>query len=276
MSIQPLIKEELPAPAAGVFEYVSASRLNLWLKCPLAFRLRYIDGAETPTSPAAFVGKAVHMGLECFYRHRQLGLTLSPAEVADRISQQWCQTVADERMSFDSVAVEQACQDQTLVLVQAYVGQVATSEQRPLAVDVAVEAPLVDPATGEDFGMPLVGVMDLVLPDSDGPLIADFKTTARSGEPLAVVHEIQLGCYSYLFRHASGDSEEGLEIRSLVKTKIPKVEFHRYPARNEKHFRRLFAVVRAYLDDLHSDRFLFRPGLGCAMCDFRRICPEHD
>jgi hypothetical protein len=38
---------------------------------------------------------------------------------------------------------------------------------------------------------------------------------------------------------------------------------------------RLFAVIRAYLDDLHSERFVFRPGQGCSYCDFReRHCRE--
>ncbi len=276
MSTQPLNRDVLVTRAGGVFDYVSASRLNLWLKCPRAFRLRYIDGIKSPTSPAQFVGKAVHTGLECFYRHRQLDLMLSPSEVRSRVIDDWGQAVDDENMSFGSVAAEQACQNQSLALVHAYLGQVPAGEQRPLAVEVAVEAPLVDPANGEDLGMPLVGIMDLVLPDTDGPLIADFKTTARSAEPLAVVHEIQLGCYSYLFRHASGDSEGGLEIRNLIKTKIPKVQSHRYAARNEKHFQRLFAVIRAYLDDLHSGKFLFRPGLGCMTCDFRSVCSERD
>ena len=36
----------------------------------------------------------------------------------------------------------------------------------------------------KDLGIPLVGVIDLILPDSDGPTIADFKSVARSGEPL--------------------------------------------------------------------------------------------
>ena len=68
---------------------------------------------------------------------------------------------------------------------------------------------------------------------------------------------------------STGREEGGLEIRSLIKTKTPKLEFHRYEPRNKGHFRRLFAVVRAYLDDLDTGRFVFRPGLGCAMCDYR-------
>jgi len=59
-----------------------------------------------------------------------------------------------------------------------------------------------------------------------------------------------------------------LEIRRLIKTKVPKVEVYGYPARDERHFRSLFAVVRAYLDDLDRGRFVFRPGLHCSMCDY--------
>ena len=40
----------------GPGDYVSPSRLNLWLRCPLAFRLKYVDRVELPTSPALFLG----------------------------------------------------------------------------------------------------------------------------------------------------------------------------------------------------------------------------
>ena len=128
---------------------------------------------------------------------------------------------------------------------------------------------MVDPVSGENLGIPLVGIMDLVLDEPAGPLIADFKTTARGGEPLEITHEIQLSSYSYLFRRTSQQPESALEIRNLVKTKTPKIETHRYAARTERHYRRLFAVIRAYLDALDSGRFVFRPGLGCGFCDYR-------
>jgi hypothetical protein len=57
MSTQPFSRDELVTRAGGVFDYVSASRLNLWLKCPKAFKLRYIDGIKTPTSPAVAVSR---------------------------------------------------------------------------------------------------------------------------------------------------------------------------------------------------------------------------
>src|SRR5258708_36505690 len=103
-------------------------------------------------------------------------------------------------MVFERVAEDQACQRQAVELVAAYLQAVPANEPKPLAVEVSVEAPLVDPATGEDLGIPLVGIMDLVLDEEAGPLIVDFKTAARNSEPLEITHEIQLSCYSYLFR----------------------------------------------------------------------------
>ena len=139
-------------------------------------------------------------------------------------------------------------------------------------MEAAVEAPLIDPQTGEDLGIPLLGVLDLVLDYEAGPLICDFKTSGRSSEPIEILHEIQLSSYAYLFRQVSLWPESGLEIRSLIKTKLPKIEFHSYPARTETHFRRLFSVIREYIDSLDAGRFNFRPGFGCGMCDYRDHC----
>ena len=83
--------------------------------------------------------------------------------------------------------------------------------------------------------------MDLVLGEAGGSVILDFKTAARADELSELTHEIQLGCYAYLFRQSTGTTESALEIRRLIKTKVPQILFHRWPARTERHFQRLFA-----------------------------------
>ena len=256
----------------GPWAYVSPSRLNSWLACPLKFKFRYIDGIRTPTTANLFLGKACHSLLEAFYRHRQLGVPLEPGELQRRLLRSWDDLVAEDGMVFESAADEQRLQQQAVELVDAYLAHVSADEPRPLAVETAIEAPLVDPASGKDLGVPLLGVVDLVLDEPSGPLIADFKTSARSAEPLEVTHEIQLTAYAWLFRQAAKRQEGGLEIRSLIKTKVPKIEVYRYPARTDAHFARFFAVVREYLDALDAGRFNYRPGFGCSMCDFRERC----
>jgi CRISPR/Cas system-associated exonuclease Cas4 (RecB family) len=241
------------------------------LACPLRFKFRYLDGIRTPPTPALFIGKATHAGLEIFYRHRQLGVTLDTSQVTTKLLESWARLVDEEEISFQSVEQEQAMRTQVCDLLAAYLA-FAPQFERPLAVETAVEAPLIDPQTGEDLGMPLLGVLDLVLDYEDGPIICDFKTAARSSEPIETIHEIQLTSYAYLFRQGSPWPESGLEIRSLIKTKVAKCEIHGYPARSDAHFRRLFAVIREYLDALDSGRFNYRPGFGCGMCDYREEC----
>jgi len=260
---------------AGVRDYISPSRLALWLKCPLAFRLQYVEGFRSPSSPAAFVGKMVHAALEAFYRHRQLGLALDACDLAIRLGQGWDAATIEEGVKFASKDDEAAYRRQAVGLVTAYLAKLADDEPRPLAVEVSLEAPLIDPRSGEDLGIPLVGIIDLVLTGGPGLTIVDFKTAARGGAMAEIVHELQLTSYAYLLRHAADQAEAGLEIRQIIKTKTPQVQTHRFGRRSEAHFRRLFAVVRAYLDDLDQGRFVFRPGLACGMCEFRnRQCRE--
>jgi putative RecB family exonuclease len=260
--------EDVQERQGGPLDYVSPSRLSCWLSCPLKWRFRYLDGLRTPTTPSLFIGKAVHNALECYYRHKQLGVTLDANEVNRRSLGSWAQLVDAEEMTFDTPEAEDAMRQQVCDLVRAYLDYVPQDE-KPLAVEVAAESSLVDPFTGENLGIPLVGVIDLVLDGDAGPVIIDHKTAARSSEPMEISHEIQLSSYSWLHRQITGQEEAGLEIRSLIKTKVPKVEFHSYAARTEAHFRRLFSVLREYVDALDSGKHNYRPGFGCGLCDFR-------
>ena len=260
---------ELQERSTDVRAYISPSRLNTWLRCPLAFKLRYVDGVRSPPSKSMFVGKMVHSGLECFYRHKQLGVTLPAGVVVQRMDACWEPLVAEDGLEFKDSAEEVKLRTQSASLVTAYLTQLPANEPTPTTVETKLEAPLVDPFNGEDLGIPLLGVVDLVVDSDDGPLVCDFKTSARSGSPVEIMHEVQLTAYAYLFRQLSGKTEAGLEIRSLIKTKVPKIEYHRYAARTDSHFRRFFQIVRQYLDDLDRAGFVYRPGFGCTMCDFR-------
>jgi CRISPR/Cas system-associated exonuclease Cas4 (RecB family) len=260
---------EVQERSADVRSYISPSRLNTWLRCPLAFKLRYIDGIRSPPSKSMFVGKMVHAGLECFYRHKQLGVKLPAGDVVQRMDACWEPLAVEENVSFKDAADEVKLRTQSGDLVAAYLVQVPVDEPTPTTVETKLEVPLVDPFTGEDLGIPLLGVVDLVVNGEDGPVVCDFKTSARSGSPVEIMHEVQLTAYAYLFRQLADETEAGLEIRSLIKTKVPKIEYHRYAARTGSHFRRFFQIVRQYLDDLDRADFVYRPGFGCTMCDFR-------
>ncbi|HEV3025589.1 MAG TPA: PD-(D/E)XK nuclease family protein, partial [Pirellulales bacterium] len=257
----------MPLAPDGAGNDLSAWRLNTWSTCPLKYKFKYIDGLAAPPAAGEFVRKMVYGLLEHYYRRKQAGEPLSAVDLAQHLRERWHGAALASGVRFASAAEEQGARQQTLGLLAAYVSRVPPDEPRPLEVKRRLEAPLIDPTTGEDSGLRLVGIIDLLLPEANGPLIVEFKVTAQNRQRLEVAHEIQFACTAYLLRHAyQGMAETGFEVCQLVKTKTPQVVWGRYAAREEVHFRRLFAMIRAYLDDLDAKRLIFRPGEACSYC----------
>jgi hypothetical protein len=260
--------EERQQRAGSVWDYVSVSRLNLWLRCPLAFKLKYIDGIDTPPSASQFIGRRVHSALEHLYRQRMVGSEPMADVIESHLRADWHAALESEGNPFGDLRTERSACQQAVQLVAAYRQAEPIDDGASTAVESALRVPLIDPFSGTDLGIPLVGIIDLVLDGRDGPTIVDFKTAARGGRPLTIMHELQLSAYSYLLRQSSGQIERELEIRQLVKTSQPRLERFCYARRSEHQLRRLFAVIRAYLAALERREFIFRPGLMCASCEF--------
>ena len=257
--------------AGQIWDYVSPSRLSLWLKCPLAFRKRYIDGEQTYPSPALFIGKVVHSALAHIYRQRIGGYTCTADNLPMIVADAWNMSMEQEQPYFCDDAEEEKARYQVLSLVTSYLESVAIQNERPVAIEKRYEVPLIDPLTGEYFGIPLVGVIDLVLEEESGYVITDFKT-ASSSSLCEMQYELQLTAYSYLVRNIIEEDETRCEVRQLVKTKVPKVNVYRFSRRTEEHFNRFFGLIREYLDALDKGIYNYRPSWQCSMCDHYGSC----
>jgi len=254
-----------------IWDYVSASRLNLWMKCPLAFRRKYIDGFESLPSPSLVVGKVTHDVLDAIYRCAMVGAYITSSDVPGFVQDAWGRTMVSDSCVFDDAAHEEKCRSQVNDLVTMYLAETNIAGEKPLLVERKFETGLYDPITGEDIGIPLVGVIDLVLEGEDGPIIVDFKTAA-SASHCDLQHELQLTAYAYLVRAFYGYDESELQVRQLVKTKTPKIVTHRFPPRSDEHFVRFFEIVREYLDALDRGVFNYRPSWNCSMCEHSGYC----
>ena len=100
-----------------IWDYVSPSRLSLWLKCPLAFRKRYIEDIQTCPSPSLFVGKVVHMVIAHIYRLRSIGQICTTDDLSMLVADAWKMAMETETCYFDDDAQEEKCRYQVLDLV---------------------------------------------------------------------------------------------------------------------------------------------------------------
>ncbi len=264
--------QQTQAPEPQVWNYVSASRLNLWMRCPLAFRRKYLEGVTSPSTPSLFVGKVVHGVLEHVYRCLMVGTIATTEDVPAFVEAAWTQTMDSEPCVFADAEQETKSRNLVSDLIRAYLSEIDIASEKPIAVEKKYEVPLIDPITGEDFGIPLVGIVDLVLDGEGGPIVTDFKTAASASVSCELQNELQLTGYAYLIREAFGQNESALEIRQLVKTKTPKIVVHRLPPRTERHFERFFGIVREYLECLDRGVFNGRPSWNCSLCEHSGSC----
>jgi len=273
MSIIEFMRQEQEQQQTGqIMDYISPSRLSLWMKCPLSFKRRYIDDWKPTPSPALFVGKVTHSLLGHVYQLRAAGQDCPSDTLPTLVADAWKFGMETEPPCFENGAEEEKSRFQILDLVTAYINSVPIQDEVPIAIERKYEVPLIDPATGENLGIPLLGVLDLVLKEECGNVITDFKTSSTSSiNDLA--HEVQLTSYAYLFREATEQEELRCEVRQLVKSKTPKVQIHRFPRRSDEHFTRFFGLIREYLDSLDKKVFNYRPSWTCgSTCEHYTAC----
>lgn len=188
---------------------ISASRLGLWLQCRLKFYFRYILQIQKPPTPSRHAGSTVHAVLQHWNMARWRREPFAIERFKALFGTQW--TTLQESTKIRWQGEEESERASAWRALEYYFRQTPIkANERPEAVEVKVEADL------SNHGLPtLIGVLDLV---RAGGRIVDFKVVGKSPSQEQVVHthEVQLTCYSLLYRDATGWPESGLELHHLV------------------------------------------------------------
>lgn len=252
-------------PDSGPIDYLSASRLKCWQECRLKFFFRYVEKIQSPTSPALFVGKAVHHVLQQWNLYRWRGEPADAETLRQTFSNYW-ESQQDED-EIDWGGKEEEHREKTWTLLEYYLEHTPISlDEKPEGVEVIVERDLVA------HGLPpLRGVIDLV---RKGGGIVDFKTSARTPDRslAGLLHETQLGVYALLYREATGGKESGFELQFLVKTKVPKLEIVSLDPVSPDQVRRLLHIMESLVTGVEAEDYIPSPGLQCSFCDYRTQC----
>lgn len=248
----------------GLQQTVSASRLGLFLQCRLKFYFRYVAQIQKPKTPALHVGNSVHSALKAWNKARWLNQPLSLKALFDEFSKAWADQ-STEPVEWEPGEEE----DEKKVgwrLLDTYLRESnLSSDVKPDAVEVPVEADL------KSHGLPkLIGVLDLVQQRQ----IIDYKTSSATPNPEKTphTHETQTSSYAILYRHNTGNQENGIQLHHLVKLKNPKVVITSLPPMSEGQQTRLFHLMESYQHGLDRHDFIPSPGMGCLSCEFFNEC----
>jgi putative RecB family exonuclease len=245
--------------------YLSASQINLYLACPVKYRLRYIDQVPPAFKSSSLVlGSAVHSAIEWLQNQWLAGERPAEEELLS-IFQADLEAQTLEEVHFrpreDAASLRKTGSD----LLKLYF--LETEAKSPRAAEQPFEVELVHPKTGEILDVPLHGWIDLI--ENDGTIV-EIKTAARMFDDLSLALHPQVSAYSYATTRLYG---ERLPVRldCLLKTKTPRLE-RISVRRSEADDARLFLLAHQVVQAIGVGSFFPNPGWMCKDCDFRFAC----
>jgi ATP-dependent helicase/DNAse subunit B len=246
--------------------YLSYSQLALYLECPLKYKLRYLSeggyGDELVPAALAF-GSAIHQALAHFYRQTMDGEPFNLAGFLAVFAAAWEAEVEKKEVFYDHGEDFASL----LALGQEMLKVFARSAHplKVIAVEVPFEFKLEHPRTGEEFPIPIKGIIDLIEEDEQGTLwIVDHKTAGRAYSEQQIAGDLQMLIYAAAVKQL--DVVEGREVLLrldvLLKGKQPQVL--RYCLRREERdISRLFEIVTGIWRAIEAEAFYPRCCIYC-------------
>ena len=244
-------------------KHISVSQIKMFLRCPLQYKFRYLDGLKIPPTGSLSLGKSVHAALEANYSQKIATKQDLPAEkVLDLFSDRWEKEAVET--VFDEDEKAGVVKDTGVKMVTVYHEQISPTIQ-PRLVEHEFNLSF------ENVSYTLKGIIDLV--DVEGTII-DHKTSKRSMIPEDVGSDIQLTCYALAYRSLFSVSEKGLRFDVMVKTKVPKLQ--QIPTTRSQEDIQRFLKIMGFVSKAIQSGTLYpcENKQTCSWCGYRALCEK--
>lgn len=241
-------------------KHLSVTQLKMYLRCPLQYKFRYIDGLKIPPVSALTLGKSIHSALEINYSQKiKTKEDLSVNQVKDLFSDLWEADVKETLFEEDERPGQ--VKDEGIGLITTYHKQVSPTIQ-PKVVEKEFELSF------KNVDYTLKGKLDLV---DNQDIIIDHKTTKRSMQEENINTDLQLTCYSLAYRHALGLKEKALRFDVMVRTKNPKIQ-QLTTQRTQEDIDRFLKILAYVSTAIQKSIFYPNENYFCAVCGYREMC----
>lgn len=263
--------------------HLSFSQLNTYLTCSQRYYFRYVAGLPPETvASALLLGSSLHAALARFYEGIRTGQAENPCDLLaffrDDLVRRLATASAPVQYSADAPnaqdLMEQGQQLLTTFLDEASPGLVGLEI---VAVELPLAVPLVD-QQGLPMDIQLVGVIDLLLRDPNGNLIAvDHKTSKTSYTENNISLDLQFSAYAVLLagtNYLTQGADLTCRFDVLRKLKAPKLERH-MTRRTFEDQARFLSLARSVLQAIDREVYLPCPGWQCTTCPHTEACRNH-
>lgn len=261
--------------------HISYSQIFTYLACSLKYQFQYVEQRQHEhVSIALPFGSAIHSAIERYYR--VLKKTGAP-ESLETIQEVFADHLSADLEGRDIPILWKKETPNTKSTVEMGRGLLKAFHE---GIDmtgfevVEVELPLMGRLFtdgGQPTDMMVSGVIDLVLKDAQGNLIAVDNKTAKQPYAQATVDEdLQLSSYAYLLaanRYVLPQSDVHCRFDVMRKLKVPKFE-QVYSIRTAAHRKRFAKIAGAVLAGIEAKVFIPSRTWICSDCQFVKACED--
>ena len=193
-------------------KHLSATQLNMFLRCPRQYEFRYIKGFKIPPSGAMVQSRIWHETLETNYKQKiQSDKDLPLSDMQEFFASRFDETFNNEEIEINKPQGKIKDEGTSIVAIHH---KIIAPKVHPLLVEEEFRISL-----GEDFPYELLGYWDII--EREG-FIVDNKAYGRTPNQDDVDKDLQLTIYSLGYRAAKKQIEKGIRLDAIIKTKQPK------------------------------------------------------
>lgn len=264
---------------------VSYSRVNTYFRCPLVYKLKYIDGIEKPTPSSMMFGKVIHEVLSELKDHSYKELL---SEVTDDGLVEWVwneiEANSSKGVQYKEKESREKLRAECADLVAKYLNHCIITEKELSISNTEIEYKtyLVNPNNGEiNKDIEVIGYIDAIT--YDGTLV-EYKTSSRSWDENHLRVEWQPDLYTLIHTHVNsrGYSQRTLlptDVNCvydiLVKTKTPKFQ-RLWMSKGLCDACRAYKLVMDFVKGVENEIFSPRLSFMCTpnFCQYWEECRE--
>ena len=259
--------------------HISYSQIFTYLACSLKYKFQYVEQQPQERVGIALpVGSAIHLAIEYYYRSLKDKNILEPLKVIQELFADSLNADLDRR-DIPIIYKKQTPDKQSVIdmgkgLLKAFYENIDIIGFEIAGVELPLTARLFS-EEGEPIDMIVTGIIDLLLKDKQGYVIAVDNKTAKNPYAQATVDDdLQLTSYAYLLasnKYVFPTADVYCRFDVIRKLKTPKFEQH-YTIRTAKQRRRFAKLTGTVLAGIDARIFMPNKSWLCSDCQFVDAC----
>jgi putative RecB family exonuclease len=259
--------------------HISYSQIFTYLACSLKYKFQYVEQRpHERVSIALMFGSAIHSAIERFYRSlKENGVPDPLWQIQDLFADSLNADLGNRDIPI-LYKKETPNRESTIQmgkgLLKAFYENIDLTGFEIAGIELPLTARLFN-ENGEPMDMTVTGIIDLLLRDAQGNVIAvDNKTAKQPYAQTTVDEDLQLTSYAYLLasnKFVFPTADVYCRFDVMRKLKTPKFEQH-YTIRTAAQRRKFAKVTNAILAGIDARVFIPNKSWMCGDCQFVKAC----